>query len=164
MQTTGWTPDRLQVVSLAELAGERSGEIRERPPARSPAAEPRPPIPRHVVETNEPQEPGSSEIDELTSIAPPQAASSASVWIIAGSFIGVALVILTLGVLQFMDSTSPPCRRRRDADRNRRRPGSSQRQRDATKGLPPSRHRAACRTMPAGDCPTTRQPPPARRK
>jgi eukaryotic-like serine/threonine-protein kinase len=97
----------LAVVSLAELAGELSGEIRERPSARSPAAEPRPPIPRHGVDESDPQEPASSEIDELIAIAPAQPANSASVWIIAGSFIGVALVLLTLGLLQFMDTASP---------------------------------------------------------
>ena len=47
--------------------------------------------------------------DELPpAIAPAQAASSASVWIIAGAFIGVALVLLAIGLVQFMDSTTPP--------------------------------------------------------
>ena len=105
--TSGPDLGQLAVVSLAELAGELSGEIRERPPARSPAAEPRPPIPRHGVDESDLQEPASSEIDELTSIAPVQPANSASIWIIAGSFIGVALVLLMLGLLQFMDTTSP---------------------------------------------------------
>ncbi len=98
---------QLAIVSLAELAGERSGEIRERPPARSPA-EPRAPIPRHGVEGSDLLERGSPEIDEFTSIAPATAANPASVWIIAGSFIGVALVLLALGLLQFMDTTRPP--------------------------------------------------------
>jgi eukaryotic-like serine/threonine-protein kinase len=98
----------LALVSLAELAGERSGEIRTRALARSPAAEPAPPLPRHGVEDSDPAESDPSEIDELASIAPPRPASSASVWIVAVSFIGVAIVLLAIGVLQFIDSPSPP--------------------------------------------------------
>jgi eukaryotic-like serine/threonine-protein kinase len=101
-------PGSLPVVSLAELAGERSEETRTRPAPRSPAAEPAPPLARHGLEDGDPLETDSAEIDELTSIAPSQAASSASVWVVAISFIGVAVVLLAIGVVQFIDSPSQP--------------------------------------------------------
>jgi eukaryotic-like serine/threonine-protein kinase len=106
--SSGHDSESLAVVSLAELAAEQFDEIPERSTARSQAAEPRAPIPRLGALASDPPEAGSSEVNDVTSTAPGQAANPRFVWIVAGSFVGVAIVLLALGLLQFMDTTSPP--------------------------------------------------------
>ena len=95
------------VVSLAELALEQSDEGRERPATRALAA-PAPPIRRMGRDNGDVVDDEPSEFDELPPVtAPVPASSSATVWIVAGAFIGVSLLVLTLGLLQFMDTTTP---------------------------------------------------------
>jgi eukaryotic-like serine/threonine-protein kinase len=95
----------LPVVSLAELALEQSDEIRERPATRAIAA--LAPIPRMGRDNVDVVDDEPSEFDELQpAIAPVPAPNSGSVWIVAGAFIGISLIVLTLGLLQFMESTT----------------------------------------------------------
>jgi hypothetical protein len=94
------------VVSLAELALEQSDEMRERPATRALAA-PVPPIRRMGRDNGDVVDDEPSEFDELPpAVAPVPASSSASVWIVAGAFIAISLFVLTLGLLQFMDTTT----------------------------------------------------------
>ena len=107
----------IQVSSLAELAAGLSGDLDERPPARSPVPEPpKPLLRRGPVEIDDP-EPEPTSVAELPSIAPSQGSSSASVWIIAGAFLGFAVILLVIGLVQFMDST--PLAQRVDRARSR---------------------------------------------
>ena len=96
----------LRELSLAELVLEQSDEIRERPATRS--LVPPPPILRRAAENGDVRHDEPSSLDDLPPMpAPGPAASPASVWIIAGAFTGVALFLLVLGLVQFMDSSVP---------------------------------------------------------
>jgi len=106
--TDGQDPGPPQVVSLAELAGELSVEPRERSPARFPASLPPTPLPRQGTRCGDEPEAPASDVLELPSTAPSKAGSSAPIWIISGAFVGVAFILLAIGVLQFMESPSAP--------------------------------------------------------
>ncbi|MFI5459906.1 MAG: serine/threonine-protein kinase [Isosphaerales bacterium] len=93
----------LRVVSLAELvADEPPGELRVRPPARPVSLEP--PPPRQSLIHAEEIETRATGLDANQPVLPAKAASSASAWIISGAFVGVAFMILAIGLLQFMGS------------------------------------------------------------
>jgi serine/threonine protein kinase len=98
----------LAVTSLAELAGGLVDESSERPAARPPVLEqPRPILRRGPMELVEP-ETDSSEVAELPLVAPAKASSSAFVWVVSATFIGFAVILLVMGLVQFMDRTPPP--------------------------------------------------------
>ena len=98
------------MVSLAELALEQSDEIRERPVTRALAA----PDTHSASRTRNSRgnerrsHPARSELPPATAPTSTSTSSMTAVWIIAGTMIGLALVVLTLGVLQFLDTGPPP--------------------------------------------------------
>jgi serine/threonine-protein kinase len=102
--SSGSDAGSLPVASLAELASELPAGSYERQPARFRAATPPPPIPRQGVGLRRLPETDSTHVAEVSEVAPSKAASSAPVWIAAGALVGVAFILLAIGVLQFMDS------------------------------------------------------------
>jgi eukaryotic-like serine/threonine-protein kinase len=103
--TNGTDSGRLEVAALAELAYDGPHEIRERPTART--LGPEPIMRRSTLEVEEPATDLAAE-SELPAIAPSKGASSAPVWIISAGFVGLAVILLTVGLLQFLDSTPAP--------------------------------------------------------
>ena len=103
--------ESLQLVPLTEMPEDRlSGEVRGHFAERSRWADPATPIPHQELLDGDQLELDSSGADELPTIARSKAASAASAWIIAGAFSGIALILLTIGILQFQNST--PSRRK----------------------------------------------------
>jgi serine/threonine protein kinase len=94
-----------QDFTLAELAGELEGESGKRSSARSPIVEPATPMPRQGRDGNEATLADDTELREVPFQAPSQPPSYAAVWIISGAFIGVAVILLVIGMIQFMDSS-----------------------------------------------------------
>jgi len=91
------------VVSLAELVAEEPpGELRERPRARPASLDSA--LPRQGRIDAQAIETSSTDHDALPSVLPTKRPSSASAWVISGAFVGVAFVILAIGVFQFMGS------------------------------------------------------------
>ena len=66
--------------------------------------EPPTPIPRHGHDGDEEALADDTELHEVPSAAPSRPVSSAGVWVISGAFIGVALILLAIGMVQLMDS------------------------------------------------------------
>jgi len=94
----------LRVVSLAELVADESPrELRVRPPVRPASLEA--PLPRQGLIHAEEIETGSTGLNANQPVLPAKEATSASAWVISGAFVGVAFVILAIGLLQFMGST-----------------------------------------------------------
>jgi serine/threonine-protein kinase len=87
------------VPSLAELFAEESpAEVWKRPPGRP--AELAPTIPRQRQLGAEAIQPRSTDLEPLEAALPSDRANSASLWIISGALVGVAVIIVTIGLLQ----------------------------------------------------------------
>ena len=99
----GSTDTALNAVSLAELvADELTDGLRGRPPSRP--AMLAPPMPRQNPIADEDLESSATDTDEVQSVLPAGGAGSLSVWMISGAFVGVASIILAIGLMQFMAS------------------------------------------------------------
>ncbi len=99
--------DSLELVSLADLADESPSGSRERPATRGTLSGPSPVLRRQSHLLDDDADPAAGPLaDDVP--GPPKAATSASVWIIAVLSLTVAVVLVTLGTLQFMESSGLP--------------------------------------------------------
>jgi serine/threonine protein kinase len=101
--------EAIPVFSLAQLvADEFPGESRERSPARTAPVEPQPLIPRQS--SIDAKAPGTSSTDRDLGQSDSQnsTANSVIVWIVPGACVGLAFIILGIGLLQFMGSAAGP--------------------------------------------------------
>ncbi len=93
-------------MSLAEMvADELTDGLPGRRPSRPAALEP--PMPRQSLIADEDIESSATELDAVRPVSPAAGAGSLSVWMIAGALVGVAFIILAIGVVQFMGAGGP---------------------------------------------------------
>jgi serine/threonine protein kinase len=96
----------LPAASLADLASSLADESPERPPARSLVSEGPKPVLRRGTLDIDLLEPDPVESTELAPIASPPASSTFG-WIVSAALIGLAVILLVIGLVQYMDTTSP---------------------------------------------------------
>jgi eukaryotic-like serine/threonine-protein kinase len=94
------------VISLAELASDLDEGIHPNPSARQPSMEPIAPLLRRgSPEQNDDEDADSAEPDETQAAVPSRSPSSVTVWILPSAIIGIACILLGIGLIQFLGVT-----------------------------------------------------------
>jgi serine/threonine-protein kinase len=89
---------------VVDLAWEPSSELELSPAPRSLVMEPPAPLLRRAAFDDDSALSEPEEDEAVESLAPPKGTSSAPVWVLGIGLIGLALIVLTIGVFQIMDS------------------------------------------------------------
>jgi len=97
-----------QVISLADLASELDENFHPNPAARQPSMEPAAPLLRRTQLEKDDEDTDSADPDGTQPALPSSSPGSATVWILSSAIIGVACVLLGIGLIQFLGVASGP--------------------------------------------------------